>query len=190
MANPELQVYELLNKHGYRLIRESRHLIFRSQTLNAQIVFPSTGSDKRGWANALTDLRRQIAGQPTRGTAVRFTMTPELSRAFDRSLGKTEIKPSGGVQRPAKTRGTGFVYDPAVKVLTAEEEAARKAESERIRAAQAEKRARRDERRVRDQKERDARRAAKEAYEAEREAVVLNGRLLVGCLRCRWRVIL
>jgi len=174
MASAEIKVSQLLQQHGYRLERDRKHQIWRSSQLNIQIVFASTPSDRRAWDNALSDLKRQIAGQPGRGTQTRFVLTPEVSAAFDRTLGKQGIpKPvGGGVQRPAKTRGTGFIYEDSNKQLTPEEVAAKEAEAGRIRAQQAEKRERKLARKQREQAARDERLAVKTAINERRDAAV------------------
>ncbi len=63
MHNAERQVAELLEQHGFALKRAKRHQVWYSPVLNLQIVFPSTGSDHRGWRNALADLKRRIRGR-------------------------------------------------------------------------------------------------------------------------------
>jgi hypothetical protein len=131
--NAEVKVHELLLKHGYKLERSRKHQVWRNAQLNCQIVFPSTPSDRRSWDNALPALKRQIAGQPTRGQQVRFALTPEMDAAFNKTLDKTEKIRGGSIQRPAKTKGTGYKYEDQESVpLTPEQEAEAQALKARI----------------------------------------------------------
>jgi hypothetical protein len=170
----ELRVNALLMQHGYRLVRNRKHQIWVNPSLNCQIVFPNTPSDSRCWRNALSDLKRQIAGLPTRGTQVRFVMTPELSATFDKTLAKRDVpRPSNGVTRPPKNKGAGFIYEDRAPVrLTPEQKVAKKAFWLARQSARDEKKTRRDAaHRQRDLK-REQRRAAKEALRNKDDSVM------------------
>jgi hypothetical protein len=126
-VDAQRKVTQLLYAHGYRLKRANKHQIWENDRHNTLVV-AATPSDWRAWKNALTILQRQIAGLPTNCTTPTFVLPENLSAAFDQTLGINRKPSAGGQVRPAKSKGTGFIYDEPKKVdLTPEQIEAREA---------------------------------------------------------------
>ena len=61
MNHKERLLYSELRRHGFVLVRDSRHQVWRNPD-GKQIVFSSSPSDEYWAAQALRELRRRMAG--------------------------------------------------------------------------------------------------------------------------------
>lgn len=156
MANPEKQLELMLRDHGFKLVRQGVHLVYKSARLgNRVFVTSATPSDCR-WAKRAIAILKQVIAQPPRAELLAIE---EFERERAAQIGlKSETKASVGLRRTGggKSRGTGFYYDDVKEVELTE---AQVAERERIRlkreadeaAWKAERQVRRDERRAREE---------------------------------------
>lgn len=65
MQNPEKQIDDLLQDAGAKLIRKSRHAVYRFPN-GRNFITPATPSDRRWAHNSLSDLRRILAAQSSK----------------------------------------------------------------------------------------------------------------------------
>lgn len=137
MADSAKQLESLLRQHNFRLIRETRHLVYRNRE-GKVFVCSKTPSDYRASHNMLTRLKLVIASPPR----------PEVVAIsdFEREQAALVIQPQnklpglgGGKQKHSE--GVG-IYWEETEQPTIEQEAIRKEQQERARKNKEERRAR------------------------------------------------
>jgi hypothetical protein len=113
----------LLKQHGFVLVRETRHKIYRNPE-GKTFVTPSTPSDARGVFNSLSDLKRVIAQPPMCELLAiadhekREQLRREQQTAREAAQALAKKRNGGGY---GKGHGTGFTYIDHGVQLTPEE---------------------------------------------------------------------
>jgi len=117
---------KLLKQHGFVLVRQSCHKIYRNQE-GKVFVTPATPSDQRGIYNSLSDLKRILAQPPMCELLAiadheRREKLRREQRAAQEAAQALAKKHNGGGY--GKGHGTGYAYYDAGVMLTDEERAA------------------------------------------------------------------
>src|SRR5205809_1048134 len=104
-ASAQKQVDALLREHGFRLVRQTKHHVWRNPQ-GKVFVTPSTPSDWRAWRNRLTDLKKVIASDPV--PEVIAISEHERRQALEKIA--AQEKKVAGARGAAKSKGCGFTY--------------------------------------------------------------------------------
>lgn len=104
-ANAQQQVDALLRQNNFRLVRQTKHRVWRNPD-GKVFVTPSTPSDWRAVKNQVTDLRRILASDPV----PEVVAISEYERREALAKLARQEKKTGGAAGAAKTKGTGFTY--------------------------------------------------------------------------------
>jgi len=137
MSDINKKVQSLLVQYGFRLIRETRHLVYRNSE-GKVFVCSKTPSDYRVSQNMLTRLRLVVASPPR----PEFVAISDFEREQAASIIQGQDKFSGlGTGKKKRSNGIGIYYDTPL-LPTIEEEAAQKEQQDRARKNENERRTR------------------------------------------------
>lgn len=166
MSDPQVQHEKLLREHGFKLIRQSKHLVYQNPD-GKVLVTSATPSDRYAWKNALGTLKRVVAA-PAKPLVLAISEF-EREQAALVIQGEERRGLGGGSGKQRRSQGTGFYYDDKIEIV---DTLPRRQELARLAKENKERKQERRQGRIKDRRAvKLERRAAKSQAEEERERV-------------------
>ena len=177
MSNPATKLESLLRQHGFKVVRETRHIVYRNPE-GKIFVTSKTPSDHRAVKNMVSTLERVIASPaPSSELIEEESQRREIEKTITLTVTVKPLAGMSGAGKGKKQRGVGIYYEEKLQT-TAEELALREENRQRALAnkdrKEAQKRERREERREREEWSKQLSRFRKTVrqFEADRQAMV------------------
>jgi len=171
MSDPVKQIESLLHQHNFRLIRETKHRVYRNPA--GQIfVCGSTPSDYRAAKNALANLRHVIESpaKPEIVAVSEFEKTAAFTTPPPRRLGHNKQK---------RSKSIGIYWEEPTPT-TAEQEAIKKEQQERARKNKEERRARKLAQKKEKEQIKEQRKQQEERERRRKQSMVVLGEVVDG----------
>lgn len=121
MSNPVTKLESLLRQHGFKLVRQTKHLVYRNHE-GKLFVTSKTPSDHRAVRNMVSTLERVIASPvPTSEVVEEERQRKALEPTIQLTVTVKPLEGMQGAGKKAMSKGVGIFYDDDKRLKQEEE---------------------------------------------------------------------